>query len=151
MQRSSPAPLPTSTHTHNSSLVRQTKTLLKGISGELVYARRKQSDHGHEVGPPSRWCCCSTRSNSMQRDAAGDRKGRRCWKQKGGLLFSTVTRLAGLFLFLCSHGDYATRRCAASSSPSSRFSLISASVRTKRVHSSALGTQICWRGIQGGY
>lgn len=42
--------------------------------------------------------------------------------------------------------DQAVRRWAASSSASSLFSLISASVRTKRVHSSFRGTAICWWG-----
>lgn len=40
------------------------------------------------------------------------------------------------------------RRCAASSSASSLFSLISASVRTKRVHSSFRGTASCY--VRGG-
>lgn len=40
--------------------------------------------------------------------------------------------------------DQAARRWAASSSASSLFSLISASVRTKRVHSSFRGTAVCW-------
>lgn len=44
---------------------------------------------------------------------------------------------------------HAARRCAASSSASSRFSLISASVRTKRVHSSFRGTATCWGGGDG--
>lgn len=42
------------------------------------------------------------------------------------------------------HDDQAERRWAASSSASSRFSLISTSVRTNRVHSSFRGTAICY-------